>query len=806
MKKAILTLLLLVTRIAMYGQGYTYLGTFNSLGVPNYLTTSDIIPQGLLTNVAASLPENYPVPTYNPSYIATGTNSNIVMKGNGHVWVTFVDEGAGYKNVLGYYSYPSNTPPTSIPSNTNLKIIFPNVSKLNSGGGLQAGHKVYLGYFTAGTTISWFLIADGFRNGAVTNGNWRLFSNPAFNPETNPALRYHNVLLYDTTYKKVILGFEDIRRDYGSCDNDFNDAIFYVSATPDTAILTEGMNMTTNPTPNISTGNNGGLESNGSLSELIANRYFKQQKTPSLENLQAQKIFTASNQTKDRGTLNQFIPDISSMGLIGYISTPSDLVGVTNALEIASMDYYDSNSVRQAVLLLTRTENKVYNHTKSICDRLKNASITGITQKEIAGITLITYTLLQHDGEHEYVTCFSLSNHNSQYKIHNQWLISQYPQMDEYYNFQVWSAVPHINQYVVEKILEKIGQIKSYTVDTSAKQIPAQYFKNGSIDENEIHFTIVNNSESMEAEIRFSYTETEKDQRRTTSYPITMTPNSTQSVSVPFNNLFDADIQLVINNIPVDEMYLADGAWGTEYPSQSTQINEFSVEPNTITKAEGVLNVPRSASLNATVSEYITLYKMLKPSNMPMDVSNYEYVNMTIAGNGSISVRLNRKSIKEWFKQGKIIMNTTDTFTSVSIPLSQFKDESGSAIATEDLVSISFTSIAPKGNNTSLQVKNLSFSKEPQHTILSKSGEFMVYPNPATKTQPLQVQYYTEDAEVGTLELIAVNGLRVMSMPVSAEIGANAVQIKIPDHLQKGMYLLQLKLPSGTHRTKLFVD
>lgn len=787
------------------GQGYTYLGTFNSLGVPNYLTTSDVIPQGLLTNVAASLPENYPVPTYNPSYIATGTNSNIVMTGNGHVWVTFVDEGAGYKNVLGYYSYPSATPPASIPANSNLKIIFPNVSKLNSGGGLVAGHKVYLGYFTAGTTISWFLIADGYRNGAVTNGNWRLFSNPAFNPETNPALKYHNVLLYDTTYKKVILGFEDIRRDYGSCDNDFNDAIFYVSATPDTAIQTEGMNKTTNPTPNISSGNNGGLESNGSLSALIANRYFKRQQQPSLDNIGSQKQASMNYHAKSRST-NQFIPDPASMGMIGYNSTPDDLLGVTNALEVASMDYYDSNSVRQAALLLTRTENKVYNHTKSICDRLKNASITGISQKQIAGIDFITYTLLQDEGEHEYVTCFSLSHSNNEFQIHNQWLISQYPPKEEYYNFQVWSSLPHVNQQVVENILAKINLVKPFTVDTTPKKIPVQYFKHGVLDSKAITFQIMNNGEATEAEIRFSYTETEKDQRRTITYPITLSGNGSSAVSVPFNNLFDADIQLVVNGTEADEMYLADGAWGIEYPSQTTQVNEFIVLPNPVSSVEGVRNISRAATLDATIQDYITLYKMLKPSNMPMNVNDYEYLNVTIAGNDVIAIRLNKKSIKEWYKQGKIQFHPSQELKSISIPLAQFKNDMGESIKTDDLLSISFTSTAQKSSSKNLEVKNLSFSKTPQFEVFNQSEELVIYPNPSSQNLPLTIQFLAELTEDGILEVLALNGSKVYSMPFAASEGRNNFNIKLPESLQAGMYLLQIKLPSGVHRTKLFVD
>ena len=54
------------------------------------------------------------------------------------------------------------------------------------------------------------------------------------NPNSNQLP--HPPLLYDETRDLIILGFEDILRNNSGCDNDFNDAIFYVSANPIEAI------------------------------------------------------------------------------------------------------------------------------------------------------------------------------------------------------------------------------------------------------------------------------------------------------------------------------------------------------------------------------------------------------------------------------------------------------------------------------------------------------------------------------------------------------------------------------------------
>ncbi len=61
------------------------------------------------------------------------------------------------------------------------------------------------------------------------------------------------------------------------------------------------------------------------------------------------------------------------------ISSPKDLIGITNATDVISVDYYDS-SKRVAVALGTKSINGIYDHTKAICDRLNNSSLEDIRE------------------------------------------------------------------------------------------------------------------------------------------------------------------------------------------------------------------------------------------------------------------------------------------------------------------------------------------------------------------------------------------------------------------------------------------
>ena len=217
---------------------YTYVTTYSTGstgGVPDVMTF-DVLQPSFLERIDDALPEKQPVPEYNPEYLSSSNDIDLILIEDCEVWVTFITEGAGYKNGLGYYTYNTAAGyPASAEDLSFHKIIFPNASLSGSGGGLTAGDKVYLGSFTSGTSLGWFISRNAWRDPytEVDISRTRLYSYPAYNPEAEP-YNQHNVLLWDAVAEKLILGFEDLIRPGG--DNDFNDAVFYVTANPPEAI------------------------------------------------------------------------------------------------------------------------------------------------------------------------------------------------------------------------------------------------------------------------------------------------------------------------------------------------------------------------------------------------------------------------------------------------------------------------------------------------------------------------------------------------------------------------------------------
>ena len=235
------------------GAFYKLWGWSTSTGAypSNFLEDDDVIPSSLITSVNNSLPENSRVPNRNPEYLVDNMDANINLIDSAEVYITFVHEGAGYKNVFGYFTYPTDSPPNDPTEIRDPTIIFPNASSPNP---LQPGNKLklwylneaktaYSGVFPPNVSIGWFIIANGFSQHLF----WKnppsprilYYSIPSFNPEATAEKRKHNLLLFDSPTNKLILGFEDLNRTYSwTSDEDFNDLVVYSTVSPITAINT----------------------------------------------------------------------------------------------------------------------------------------------------------------------------------------------------------------------------------------------------------------------------------------------------------------------------------------------------------------------------------------------------------------------------------------------------------------------------------------------------------------------------------------------------------------------------------------
>jgi hypothetical protein len=797
MKKIKLFITLLIICSSVFSQ-YNYLGSYTSDGTPLYFAPADVVSAQTITLVKNALPEGFPVPTYNPQYISSGYDTDIVLVEPADVWVTFVDEGAGYKNVLGFYTYNINNPPVTAPAASAITIIFPNVSKAGSGGSLVAGNKVRIGSFPANTGIGFVLIADGWRNGAVSNGNWKVYSNPNFNPETNPSLRYHNVLISDSTNQRIILGFEDIRRDYASCDNDFNDALFYISANPYSAIRSSNFASIEN-SYNVTSGNNGGLESNGKLAEKIAKRFFQRQKNNTAKfsdkSFQQKRSLVLQRPSGVNGITGPLAAYLPASGMFGneesFVSTPADLLSITNAAEVFGADYYKNNE-RVAAVLATYTEERVYDHTKLICDRLNGASLEDVRTIELGTYKLINTTFKRGSNDIEYAVTFSVKITDTAYSLYSLWSTEQYP-LGAYLNFQVWGSSMGQVCSIVNAILQKLESEKAMMNNAGLTFIPDVFIKEGVYKNGKLALTISNRKKVNSIQFNGNSRASETAISSNIIKNISLTGASVQKVEVDAGYLFDIGFSIGYTGCrQTDALYLADGAWGADYDASMASEIDFTVNNNVSEANANTLAIERNPGVKGKIKGTLNLFRNTKAGNLPLDISQYKNISFEIQSNKAVEIILVDADLQNWDERAKYSIAASEQPVTVTIPLSKFTRINGQPVTLSTIKTIVFS---VSGDYQQYSTLNLKVSKVRFNNEIIKSNSKSVataYPNPVVTYTTLQ---FDPSVKSGLLLITDAAGKSISRKDVQLTDGKFKLDAGT---FNKGVYFFSLTQNDGT--------
>ena len=214
---------------------------WNDKGVPDNLVENVEVSTSLLRDISRILPERAvtPVPEAKPELFSGEYSSNIQLLKEANVYITFIHEGAGFRNSFGYFIYTPDNIPQNI-SEVELLPVFPNSSYQGSGGGLKTGNTVKIGPFPAGTVVGFWVKANAWNSTTKTvgSGYWTHTTLPSLNVENDENKKAHVAMFYHEESGKLIMGFEDINRESRSCDQDFNDLIFFATTDPVDAINT----------------------------------------------------------------------------------------------------------------------------------------------------------------------------------------------------------------------------------------------------------------------------------------------------------------------------------------------------------------------------------------------------------------------------------------------------------------------------------------------------------------------------------------------------------------------------------------
>lgn len=771
------------------------LGTYNSNGKPNYLVVpGDVVTNDFRTRINNTLPESRPVPTYNPRLISDTVPETIQANCNIDVWVSFVYEGASYRNVLGFYTYTGATP-ASAPANNQVRLIFPNASRSGDGGELNAGDKVYLGNFPSGTKIAFVLYSNGWNGSAPTVGNGAIWSVSAWNTAVaDPAKRKHMVMVTDSVTNRIVLGFEDIRRDLGG-DQDFNDCLFYVTTNPITCDNRSSIPVLNPNGTIVYSGNTGGVESK-SLGDIIGKRnynkainnefgaidYQRFTELPSTGKLKMLATTDATTNVAGALSLAELMPArMIDPGYKLYLTSPTDLTGFTNAKEVISIDFTQNNECK-AVAFATKTSGEVYNHTKPVCDRLRGAELIGMENFTLNGLDFVRYTLRRENGAIEFATSFSVGMKagRKSYTFQSNWLNQNYQNDEVMYNFQLWAAAPHLVTDMMIDVLDKLNSSMSVQ-QIKVAGLPQTYVLAGKRSGNTLNLRINNTTGATNAYLEMAEKANEKAAVSKRLIPVTLNAKGQTQVAVPVGDFYETDIKVYVNGKLEDALYMADGGWGMDYNSTTTTINRFNVVNNDSRKYGDEYPLLRNAEFTANTKDFVTLYKILAGGATEQDLTAYNQLNFSATGTGTLRVTLVKKSITDWSKQYSYAVALTNSRKTYNLNLSDFAaNGTKDKINPNDIAQVVF-SFEVNGKQTNLTggIYDAAFVKGTAVTVENKDAkELSIYPNPANGV--FKVGFEATVVAPVTLRITdAATGRSLFEKAITTVQGKNVVDVDL---------------------------
>lgn len=503
-------------------------------------------------------------------------------------------------------------------------------------------------------------------------------------------------------------------------------------------------------------GGSGGIESNGSMAEQLASRNYFRLKTNAYNSYQNPAelitfrkngvenglILPASKFKNGYSKMLDFIPEEGPLGTTPFVVTPEDLLHLTNAVEVFSVDYFMNDSRRLATIMaMTTNDGEVYDHTKMICDRLTGAVLQQIDIVQIKGRPFIRGMLVQPNGEVDYAISLVAYESHDTYSVDNQWLIENYqvPREADVLNFQVWSALPEESNNLVEELLNNMNADKTLTfLNQGELKIPKVYVSNGYYRNGNIFLNIENTTRSDEITISGDLSRTEGGARENYRLTLPLHPDNglKELVQVPTGFVFDFGFSISNNRHPErDQLYFADGPWGKYTENGGGIIETYAILPHEEMEEDDEYILERDASISGKVKSYVSLFKSLIVGNKPVDLTAYNQIQFTASGSGIVEVIVACDHINSWSEQPRKIIQFGPEESDFTIHYSELIFNDPSRIFDgNDVVSVIFNALGDGYNYTdfNMNISKLKFSQGPPEMDngVSYYIETNNYPNP----------------------------------------------------------------------------
>ena len=571
-------------------------------------------------------------------------------------------------------------------------------------------------------------------------------------------------------------------------------------------------------------GDDGGIESDGNMASQIALRQHKrmvESRHIDTENrVKEMPAFTISDMLVGNITaatiegtpstgISYFIPEHGPAQTRAYISTPADLLAITNANEIFAVDYLQQNNSRRAAILAIATDpGSVYEHTKVICDRLTGASLEEIRHIQIAGQPFILSKLVHPNGYVDYAVSFIATWRNNGFTIDNRWHNELYNPngTEEVFNFQVWSVTPQFTRELVEDILNAMGTAGQLQFRNASNmpQIPQVYVQNGKYRNGKLLLNLVNTNGASKITLYGSKAVVENGGRTWFELEVAIPTTATSSVEVPVGYIFDAGFSIANNRDNArDVLYYADGPWMFDYDPGNSVVTHFSTEAEDGILHDRSYNIERNASMKGTVRTYASMFRRLGPGNLPMDMTQYNQVAFHASGVGTVEVMIAKSGIHAWNEQYRKVITLDPNGKDYMISFSDLQTAEGQkGFTADDVISVIFNPIG-NGSQASafeVNVSNLHFTNNLIET--NDAGIFYTsYPNPFRHTTSMEFVLTSE----GQVKIEVMNLLgQTMEIVKDEFMQQGAYKVDwTPKAMRPGIYVYRITIGDQAYSGKV---
>lgn len=550
--------------------------------------------------------------------------------------------------------------------------------------------------------------------------------------------------------------------------------------------------------PPTSSGNDGGLESNNRLSEQINARNFKRAKSGyRFDRAAAPRVtrdFQYAQRNQNGFTLQDFIP-LEVIGETEAIeTTPEDLINITNATEIYSVDYMQMGTPIATVLAL-KTENGVYEHTKYICDRLLGAELISVSTISINEQPFIKSIIKNIDGTYEFVLSLSAKvvNNDENFSVESHWNLDQYESDVTFYNFQIWSNTVDdlyllgeevLNLLNIEKPISEFNNSTPPTVFVRKGQ-----YNNGALD---LQIVNVNGTESVNLDAGFRTTETSEFQNM--SNTLTLGGQYITNLTVETGGLFDIGFRIGDGVATPDDLFMSDGPWGIDDSQEGSDVSVYNVTENDFDFEADDFPIERNVELRATTNSYVAAYRALTPRFQAVDLTDFNTLKLSAKGTGNLEIAFVKQSITDWEDQFKTTIALTDTMQDFVLPLADFMSTNDVDPILDDVVTIVFTMTSEDGSLVSklMSLENLRLSQSSALSVddfENDSKTIKAYPNPMTSSTTIDFSL----AHNETVQFVVYDqtGKQVYNAAINANGGRNSITFNRAN-LSTGLYFCKI--------------